>query len=89
MKFSITIPAFKARFLDEAIKSVVSQTYSDWDRIIVDDCSPENLEGIVCPYLCDNRIQYYRNDKNKGAIEVVDNWWQIGDIPPKYAKYYK
>ena len=35
MTFSITIPAYKARFLDEAIKSVIAQTYQDWQLVIV------------------------------------------------------
>ena len=74
MKFSITIPSYKARFLDEAIKSVVSQTYDDWELIIVDDCSPENLESIVKPYLVDRRVRYFRNAKNCGAVDLVDNW---------------
>lgn len=74
MKFSVTIPAYKAQFLNEAIKSVVSQTYADWELVIVDDCSPENLQTIVKPYLTDSRIRYYRNEKNCGAIDVVDNW---------------
>ena len=74
MTFSITIPAYKARFLDEAIKSVTAQTYEDWQLVIVDDCSPEDLEGIVAPYLADKRISYYRNERNCGAVDVVDNW---------------
>ena len=74
MTFSITIPAYKARFLDEAIKSVIAQTYQDWQLVIVDDCSPEDLKGIVEPYLADSRVKYYRNEKNCGAVDVVDNW---------------
>lgn len=74
MTFSITIPAYKARFLDEAIKSVIAQTYQDWQLVIVDDCSPEDLKGIVEPYLADSRVEYYRNEKNCGAVDVVDNW---------------
>ena len=74
MKFSITIPAYKAQYLKEAIESVVSQIYPDWELIIVDDCSPENLPSIVKPYLSDQRISYYRNEKNCGAANVVDNW---------------
>lgn len=74
MKFSVTIPAFKSQFLKEAIESVVNQTYQDWELIIVDDCSPEDLRSIVLPFLKDNRISYYRNEKNCGAVNVVDNW---------------
>lgn len=74
MKFSVTIPAYKSQFLKEAIESVVSQTYLDWELIIVDDCSPEDIFSIVKPYLEDKRIRYYRNDKNCGAVNVVDNW---------------
>ena len=74
MTFSITIPAYKTRFLDEAIKSVIAQTYQDWQLVIVDDCSPEDLKSIVEPYLADSRVEYYRNEKNCGAVDVVDNW---------------
>ena len=74
MKFSVTIPAYKSQYLKGAIESVVSQTYSDWELIIVDDCSPENLKSIAEPFLNDKRISYYRNEKNCGAIDVVDNW---------------
>ena len=74
MRFSVTIPAYKAQYLREAIESVTSQTYTDWELIIVDDCSPENLEAIVKPFLTDSRIRYYRNEKNCGAVNVVDNW---------------
>ena len=74
MKISVTIPSFKSRYLDEAIKSVTNQTWQDWELIIVDDYSPENLKSIVDQYINDPRIHYYRNDKNCGIIDVVDNW---------------
>ena len=71
--FSITIPAYKSAFLSEAIESCLAQTYSDFELIIVDDASPENIKGVVEQY-DDTRIHYYRNEKNCGAIDVVDNW---------------
>src|SRR5690606_28530398 len=73
MKFSIGIPAFKARFLKECIDSILSQTFSDFELIIVNDASPENIDDIVKNY-SDSRIRYYVNEKNFGAEQVVDNW---------------
>ena len=74
MKFSVTIPAYKRRFLRDAIESVCQQTYNDWELVIVDDCSPEDLYAVVAPYLKDGRVTYHRNAKNCGAVDVVDNW---------------
>lgn len=73
IKFSILIPAFKARFLGECIDSILAQTYKKLELIIVNDASPENLDEIVSLY-DDERIRYYVNEKNFGAINVVDNW---------------
>lgn len=74
MKFSVTIPAYKSRYLREAIQSIASQTIDNWELIIVDDCSPEDIRSVVEPFMTDSRIRYYRNEKNCGAVNVVDNW---------------
>lgn len=73
MKFSITIPAYKARYLQEAIESVLAQTFPDFELIIVNDASPEDLDSIV-NHFKDPRIHYFKNKKNCGALRVVDNW---------------
>lgn len=73
MKYSITIPAYKAKYLKEAIDSILAQTYKDFELIIVNDASPEDLDTIVKAYN-DPRIRYFKNEKNCGALRVVDNW---------------
>ncbi|MDM8155836.1 glycosyltransferase family 2 protein, partial [Bacteroides gallinaceum] len=73
MKFSVTIPAYKAKFLKECIESVLAQTYKDFELIIVNDASPEDLTSIVQSF-DDPRIRYYINETNCGALNVVDNW---------------
>lgn len=73
MKFSIVIPAYKALYLSQAIESCLCQTYHNFELIIVDDASPEDLNSIVQNY-SDPRMFYYRNEKNCGAENVVDNW---------------
>lgn len=71
--FSILIPAYKSQFFSAAIESVLLQTYKNWELVIVDDHSPENLKSFVDSF-ADNRIRYYCNEKNFGSIDVVDNW---------------
>lgn len=73
MKFTIAIPSFKSKYLKECIESILAQTYKDFEIVIVNDASPENLIQIVNIFN-DSRIRYYENDKNCGAINVVDNW---------------
>lgn len=73
MRFSISIPAFKGAFLSECIESILCQTYKDFELIIVNDASPEDLDSIVNCY-SDDRLRYFKNEINCGAINVVDNW---------------
>lgn len=73
VKFSILIPAFKARFLKECLCSILGQSYSNFEVIIVNDASPEDLDDIVASFK-DGRFFYYKNNKNCGAEHVVDNW---------------
>ena len=75
MKYSIIIPTYRDTYLNQAIESVLSQNYTDFELVIVDDCSPCNLKAIVDSY-DDNRISYYRNPQNYGAYKLVDNWNQ-------------
>lgn len=74
MKFSIIIPAYKDVYFEEAINSILNQTYNDWELIILDDCSPGRIADITKKYIIDGRIRYCRNSVNVGANNVVDNW---------------
>lgn len=73
MRFSITIPAYKSSYLKEAIDSCLAQTYHDFELVIVNDHSPEDIDSIINQF-DDTRIRYYVNEKNCGALNVVDNW---------------
>ena len=72
-KFSITIPAYKDKYLKETIDSVLNQTYQNYEVVIVNDASPFDLDSILKQY-SDPRIHYFKNKKNCGAKNVVDNW---------------
>ena len=63
------MPAYNCEnFISHAIDSVISQTYKNWELIVVDDCSIDRTAEIVKEYIKkDCRIQYYKLDKNSGA----------------------
>ncbi len=64
---SVIMPSYNtADYIADSIKSVISQTYQNWELIIVDDCSTDNTDDIVS-YFSDNRIKYMKNKKNMGA----------------------
>lgn len=67
------MPAYKSLYLKEAIGSIVSQSCNDWELVVVDDCSPEDLFGIVSEF-SDDRIRYVRNEKNIGGSDLVAQW---------------
>lgn len=65
---SIIMPSYNTgRFIRETIESVLAQSYSTWELIIVDDCSNDNTDDVVNQYLTDERIRYIKNDTNSGA----------------------
>ena len=71
--FSFVLPAYKAHFLKEAIDSILAQTYTNFELIIVNDASPEDLNSIVSSY-DDSRIRYYVNKDNIGGRDLVAQW---------------
>lgn len=66
---SIITPTYNCgRFISETILSVQAQTYTDWEMIIVDDCSTDDTRKIVESHkIKDKRIRYYINSANSGA----------------------
>lgn len=72
-KYAFLLAAFKTKYLQEAIASILNQTYKDFRLIISDDCSPEDVRGIVDGFN-DERITYLKNHKNIGGYNLVDHW---------------
>lgn len=68
-----------SKYISETIKSVQTQTYSDWELIVVDDASTDNSVEIIRSFCDDKRIKLICHDKNKGLSKVI----QTG---LKYAK---
>ncbi len=71
MPLSVCIPVYNGnKFLEAAIKSVLEQTFKDFELIIVDDCSTEDPAPIIGGFK-DSRIQFHRNLVRQG---LVGNW---------------
>ena len=64
---SIIMPSYNtAGFIAKSIESVLRQSYSDWELIIVDDCSTDDTDAVVATFT-DERIRYFKNECNSGA----------------------
>ncbi len=66
-KVSVVLPTYnRAQYLDRAISSVLNQSFSDFELIIVDDASTDDTEKVVSMFN-DDRIKYIKNEKNLGG----------------------
>ncbi len=66
---SIITPSYNSeKYISETIKSVINQSYSHWEMIIIDDLSTDNSVDIIENFLInDKRIILIKSDKNRGA----------------------
>lgn len=66
---SIITPSYNSeKFISEAIQSVQKQSYSNWEMIIVDDCSKDKTVDIIQNFMEeDHRIHLLQLQKNSGA----------------------
>lgn len=66
--FSILMANYNnGRYLQEAIDSVLTQTYDNWEVILVDDKSTDGSRVIYDQYESDSRFKIYYNDENRGC----------------------
>ena len=69
--FSIVMPYYNnIEVVDRSIKSVLGQEYNDFELIIVDDGSQDNVKELIDTY-CDNRIKYYY--QNNSGVSAARN----------------
>ncbi len=99
---SIIMPSYNtAQYISDSIKSIQAQTYTDWELIIVDDCSTDNSVAIINSFN-EPRIRLLQNAKNSGAAisrnyalrEAKGKWIAFLDsddvwVPEKLEKQIK
>lgn len=72
MKISVIVTSYNyANFIERTINSILAQTYTDFELIIVDDCSSDNSVEIIKNFK-DDRIKFVENEQNLGlAISIA------------------
>ena len=87
---SIIIPTYnRAHLIGETLDSVLAQTYTNWECIIVDDGSTDNTPEVINDYIkIDNRLQYYHrpDDRLKGANACRNYGYQLSK--GEYIKWF-
>lgn len=72
VKVSVIIPVYNTeKYIKTTVDSIVAQTYSDWELLLIDDCSKDNTH-LVCEELAqgDRRIIYIRQTENGGPAKA-------------------
>ena len=70
-KVSIIVPMYNAeKFIGKTIESVLSQTYKNWEMLIMNDVSTDNSLAVVNEYAKkDDRIKVVNTEKNMGVVK--------------------
>lgn len=82
---SVIVPVYNVEeFISQCIESVINQTYSNWELILINDCSPDSSDLIIKDYKNKHpdKIKYLINNHNCGqgisrnnGIEVAEGDW--------------
>ena len=92
---SVIVPCYnQAQYLDECLQSVLDQTYTDWECIIVNDGSPDNTEDVAKKWVEKDTRFIYLSKENGGlssarnaGIEIAKGEWILPlDAAEKYGK---
>lgn len=79
---SILMPTYNdSNYISHAIKSVLSQSYNQWQLIIINDGSTDNSKEVINQFLSDKRILYIEKQENEGQVNAIKTGSQyiIGD----------
>ncbi|MCU7551294.1 glycosyltransferase [Chitinophagaceae bacterium LB-8] len=79
-RVTIVMPVYNAeKHLKEAIESILNQTFTDFEFVIINDGSTDQSKEIIISYSSDPRIKYYENDQNIGLIKTLNKGIEIAN----------
>lgn len=62
----------RSQYLPKMIASVLGQDYTNIELLVYDDCSTEDMQAVVAPFLGDKRLRYLKGDHNLGGTGAFD-----------------
>jgi len=81
-KVTVVIPCYnQAHYLVECLNSVLGQTLSFWEAIVIDDASTEGDAAAVAQALGDPRIRVVRHEKNRGLAAARNTGFRLASAP--------
>lgn len=81
ISITVLMPVYNASaYLKEAIDSVLSQTFKNFELLLINDGSTDNSEEIILSY-SDKRIRYFKNEKNLGLIATLNKGIELIETP--------
>lgn len=76
---SVLMPSYgHAEYVAEAIQSVLEQTWTDWELVVVDDCSPDDSNRIIRSF-ADPRIRLFISEVNRGTYGAQERALQLAE----------
>lgn len=73
-ELAVVVPAFKGRFLSEALRSICEQTEKRFNLYVFDDCSPDEIGEIFDSVASLPNATYFRFEENLGGKSLVAHW---------------
>lgn len=74
---SVILPVYNAQdTIGEAIQSIINQTYTDWELLVINDGSTDNTRSVILSF-DDPRIKYIENDGNKQLIYSLNRGLEL------------
>ena len=71
-KVSILMTFFnEEKFIQRSLKSLINQSFKNWEAVIIDDCSSDNSADIVKKFK-DQRIKYFKLQKHRGRTKALN-----------------
>jgi glycosyltransferase involved in cell wall biosynthesis len=77
IKFSVVIPVFNAqKTIVQTISSCINQTYTNYEILIIDDCSNDETVNIIKSNFVSHKIKLFQFDTNKGVSKARNFGWE-------------